>query len=337
MRNRIEYLDFLRGIAIIFVVMGHVLQYNFHGEAATGCFNYIYSFHMGFFFFISGCVASLSSQKNIWNNFLPFIGKKACQLLIPFFVWGTIIPFLLCDISITDLPGRFLQIIQYPDNSVWFLLFLFFIQVVYFICCALTANAKGNNTRLIVLLCSLPIVVLLLYIEKKFLGPEFIWISPEYLLLFIIGHIIQTINIKDSYVSPLIFFSFLLFVIIVPLFDFWQSNLFKIRVIKVLTSISFSLFAYYIVKMQYNNLNIKLTKYVVFLGTHTLEIYVTHYSIVQICMAPWLFTGTINTIPLFMIILLLSVPICFLVVFITEVLKKIPGLSLVLYGQVGKG
>ncbi len=88
MVNRKEYLDFLRGIAIITVVMGHIIQYNLYGDAATRCFNFIYSFHMGFFFFISGAVASLSVEKYTWKGFPHFFRKKSIQLLIPFFVWG---------------------------------------------------------------------------------------------------------------------------------------------------------------------------------------------------------------------------------------------------------
>lgn len=88
MNNRIGYIDFLRGIAIIFVVLGHIIQDNMYGRAAMNNINFIYSYHMGFFFFISGCAAVLSTQKYSWETFLPFVKKKAIQLLLPFFVWG---------------------------------------------------------------------------------------------------------------------------------------------------------------------------------------------------------------------------------------------------------
>lgn len=90
MNNRIGYLDFLRGIAIITVVMGHIIQYNIKGEAAENCFNFIYSFHMGFFFFISGCTAALTAKKNVWTNTTSFIKKKGTTLLVPFFVWSMV-------------------------------------------------------------------------------------------------------------------------------------------------------------------------------------------------------------------------------------------------------
>lgn len=68
--------------------MGHIIQFNLKGEAAANSFNFIYSFHMGFFFFISGCTASLSMNKNKWNQMLPFLKKKTMQLLLPFMIWG---------------------------------------------------------------------------------------------------------------------------------------------------------------------------------------------------------------------------------------------------------
>ena len=88
MPNRIAYIDFLRGLAILFVIMGHIIQYNLYGESGRNCFDFIYSFHMGFFFFISGYVACISSYKYKFSYFLPFLRKKSVQLLLPFFTVG---------------------------------------------------------------------------------------------------------------------------------------------------------------------------------------------------------------------------------------------------------
>ena len=87
-KRRIGYLDFLRGIAIILVVMGHFIQYNLEGISATKCFNFIYAFHMGFFFFISGCTIALSTNEIRWSYYLSFVKKKSIQLLVPFFIVG---------------------------------------------------------------------------------------------------------------------------------------------------------------------------------------------------------------------------------------------------------
>ncbi len=59
MRNRVEYIDSLRGFAILLVVMGHLIQTNYRDGFVHPIFNIIFSFHMPLFFFISGCSVGL--------------------------------------------------------------------------------------------------------------------------------------------------------------------------------------------------------------------------------------------------------------------------------------
>lgn len=47
-RQRIEYVDYMRGIAIILVVMGHLIQFNGF-PTSNPVFEFIYSFHMPLF------------------------------------------------------------------------------------------------------------------------------------------------------------------------------------------------------------------------------------------------------------------------------------------------
>lgn len=56
MNRRIEYIDTLKGIAIILVVMGHVVQFIWGDRYGSNqiIFIIIYSFHMPLFFFLSG-------------------------------------------------------------------------------------------------------------------------------------------------------------------------------------------------------------------------------------------------------------------------------------------
>ncbi|MGK4199255.1 acyltransferase family protein [Fusobacterium sp. HC1336] len=74
MRNR--YIDELKGIGIILVVLGH--HKNFFNE-------YIYAYHMPFFFFLSGIV-----HKN-YDNYLYFVKKKIKQILFPYIVFSILL------------------------------------------------------------------------------------------------------------------------------------------------------------------------------------------------------------------------------------------------------
>lgn len=71
---RDKQIDILKAIGIIFVVAGH---------SSSPLFNWIYSFHMPLFFFVSGFLR-YSSQSKPWGKFL--IGKIKASLL-PYFVF----------------------------------------------------------------------------------------------------------------------------------------------------------------------------------------------------------------------------------------------------------
>ena len=71
-KERINWIDLLKGFGILLVIYGHNLPY---------LENYIYSFHMPLFFFISG----LMHPNKI--NF-EVIKKRAKQILAPYFLWS---------------------------------------------------------------------------------------------------------------------------------------------------------------------------------------------------------------------------------------------------------
>lgn len=82
MTQRLDWLDFLKGVGIFLVVLGHI--YLKCIGCRTSVFDLIVAFHMPFFFMLSGILAWKSIEKNILKSVL----KKAKSLLIPFFVCG---------------------------------------------------------------------------------------------------------------------------------------------------------------------------------------------------------------------------------------------------------
>ena len=63
MKSRVKYIDAMRGLAILTVVIGHLVQRNIGGGTSHPLFDLIYSFHMPLFFFICGCAQWLSYSK----------------------------------------------------------------------------------------------------------------------------------------------------------------------------------------------------------------------------------------------------------------------------------
>lgn len=56
MKQRVKYIDRMKGLAIILVVMGHVYLFSMGGSACRMT-EFISSFHMPLFMFLSGIVA----------------------------------------------------------------------------------------------------------------------------------------------------------------------------------------------------------------------------------------------------------------------------------------
>lgn len=63
MTKRITYLDSLKAILILLVILGHAVQFNTEEYETNPLFQFIYSFHMPLFLFISGYLTCRGSFK----------------------------------------------------------------------------------------------------------------------------------------------------------------------------------------------------------------------------------------------------------------------------------
>ena len=75
MSSRIEYIDRLKGLAILAVVMGHIIYFVFHLSEDL-IWGYIYSFHVPLFIFLSGYVISTPP-------YMLKLTKRMIALLMP--------------------------------------------------------------------------------------------------------------------------------------------------------------------------------------------------------------------------------------------------------------
>ena len=85
-KNRIEWIDCAKGLAIILVVYGHALTYfspNFDSVVHV-----IYSFHMPLFFVLTGYVSAYSYNG---VNFYAFCKKKINALMKPYLWYGVVL------------------------------------------------------------------------------------------------------------------------------------------------------------------------------------------------------------------------------------------------------
>ena len=146
MRTRLEYIDMMRGI-ILLVVIGHIIQFN-NGPLDNPIFEFIYSFHMPLFFFISGYIAQKTVHIHQVTHLIPFILKKARALLIPMFVWQLFASKLfLTDEWITF--DNINPLYVWNNPSLWFLKDLFLIFIIYSVYNLIIESYKLKNKLLL--------------------------------------------------------------------------------------------------------------------------------------------------------------------------------------------
>lgn len=127
MRKRLNYIDWLKGIAIISVVMGHILLFVFYPSGGFGksfTYRFIYSIHMPLFIFLSGLVVSYKFESIITTCKKLLI--KARLLLTPLILVG-ILYALWNGYTIYAFTTSPLKI------GYWYLLTLFELYVIYYV------------------------------------------------------------------------------------------------------------------------------------------------------------------------------------------------------------
>jgi len=137
--ERVYWIDALRAIAIVFVVIGHTPGVQGYGNIVK----YLFSFHIPLFFFISGLLFNSNLVK---VTFPQFLHKQVRALLIPYLIWGllTYIPWLLITRHFSTYPdlnplkpllgmlygvGGGTWLIH--NGALWFLPCLFFTRLIF--------------------------------------------------------------------------------------------------------------------------------------------------------------------------------------------------------------
>ena len=119
MKAHLKFVDISKGIAIILMVLGH-------SSLPKWLADWIYSFHMPFFFFISGLMTS-------WNkNNAMFILHKSKSLLVPLLIYSTINLIVYPLYGDQTFGVHSLSVIRngWGGHALWFIIVLFISQIL---------------------------------------------------------------------------------------------------------------------------------------------------------------------------------------------------------------
>lgn len=186
-KERIVWIDQLRGIAFFFVILGHV-------ALPKEMQSLIYSFHMPLFFLISGLTVNREKLINI--PLKNYITKQFKALIVPYF-WMSFLCFplwyfafhVLSESTDVTIFGAFIgifagnnMIISSTSNALWFLLVLFFANIL-FVC--LLKITKNNEPML---LCLVLLCAVLGFLDKGIAQPWHFNVALTAVVMLYIGN-----------------------------------------------------------------------------------------------------------------------------------------------------
>lgn len=140
--QRDKYIDILRGIGIISVVLGHSSNTDFYWNQNIDYLRrFVYVYHLAIFFFASGCLYKTKTTINYWrgiikNQYLKFVITEFLSLtLIPFWVKLNVIE----PLGHTEVIHRIIYIFMFQSEGVlvgpmWFMTYFFIGSIIYHFC-----------------------------------------------------------------------------------------------------------------------------------------------------------------------------------------------------------
>ena len=269
MKNRDNKFDFIKGILIILVVIGHAIQvlYGIDNKEVwyNPIFNIVYTFHMPLFIFISGYFFSSSLK----YSFSILLEKKATRLLVPTFIWSTVI--LLIWGTATEWQDVKPFKVYTIYKSYWYLICIFVLTFTYYII------VKNKFIKLIILLIYIVSVIFYDYL------PWTIFKDCQVIRQFAIfglGILYQSKwknLMAQSKFYKYIFLASDVFTIIGIRYFYGYNMMDFPPIIRIIDGICCSMLVFIILSNSYNPIkNNKIINGFVYLGKNSLAIYLIH-------------------------------------------------------------
>jgi len=269
---RLKNIDLLKGLLIILVILGHILQ----GKIDEAIWRkIIYSFHIPLFVGISGFLFNVNRVVNI--SFIRLIKKYVFRVILPWII--AVLGYFLLTLTPDDssfLTG-IIRAFIYPYYHLWFIPgFLSWILLTWVL-----KKFKIRDKQLLVIAFVISLISILLKQLQTYQGIEIIKLllhtfRPQFYFFFVFGLIYRNIKLSRpkllEYILPSTCF-------ILVVYLFYNPN-------TLLSGVNFFLFnsllLSLVLKVSFNNM-IHESKTIEWIGLNSLAIYLWHVLPILIC------------------------------------------------------
>lgn len=277
--DRIQYIDFTKGIAIFLVCLGHSTQYlDINNYWNNPIWKFIYSFHMPLFMILCG----FFFKSSINLSFKELISKKIVQLIIPTITFFLTFDTLLFLKNLNDFVSSSDNLIKYLNAYIYNFWFLKCVFVCY-ITAYCTKRYFHNDISSAII--SIIIVALIPYFNTYYIS----FMLPFFWIGYFLSKYQKQINKNSSYILliSLILFSILLIKwngnytiyhtpinLIQPEAPFINIHNFKITLYRFIIGICGSSCVILLAKKTVHKFKNKLITFISLIGVSTLGIYI---------------------------------------------------------------
>lgn len=307
---RLRNIDLVKGILVILVISGHVLQ----GSILENIWRYIiYSFHMPVFIGISGYLFNYSKTAHI--SFKELILKYTFRIIIPWIIAVIIYMLLLKTFTNSNGVKILISSFVHPEYHLWFIPgFLSWIFITWFgkkldISIKWLLFISGIISLISFILNKYPLIYENILVSNSFIEVVLYTFRPYFYVFFVFGIYINSNQIPIKLELNL-FIALASFLGIILLFFF--PNIIAYIVLFFLFNVSF---LYILIRISIQDL-LPYSRRIEWIGINSLGIYLWH--VIPILVSKNLI-GTEKLVPFYSLTILLEIVFIIFIIQITKI------------------